>query len=138
MSHLGLALEAEISAPPELPRDGPRAAKPGDAAAPRPGAGGAAARPPRRGGCILPWTLTSLLPIDTLPARTLSMTTIVELGRDEILTRLETGAQRRRGLSAKELVRRYRAGELEDPCEVADLLALADLLRDDDPLFVAA
>ncbi len=66
------------------------------------------------------------------------MTTILELKRDEILTRLERGAQRRRGLSAQELVCRYRVGKLEDPCEVADLLALADLLPDDDPLFVAA
>jgi hypothetical protein len=66
------------------------------------------------------------------------MTTILELKRDEIVTRLEKGAQHRRGLSAQELVRRYRAGKLEDPCEVADLLALADLLPDDDPLFVAA
>ncbi len=66
------------------------------------------------------------------------MTTILELKRDEILARLETGARRRRGLSAQELVRRYHVGKLEDPCEVADLLALADLLPDDDPLFVAA
>jgi len=41
-------------------------------------------------------------------------------------------------MSAGELLARYRKGTLEDPCDVADLLALADLLRADDPLFVAA
>ncbi len=65
-------------------------------------------------------------------------TTVVELTRGELLCRLEAGAQRRRGLSARDLLRLYRAGTLEEPCEVADLLALADLLPDDDPLFAAA
>ncbi len=64
--------------------------------------------------------------------------TTVQLSRDEILRRLETGARSRRGMSAGELLARYRKGTLEDPCDVADLLALADLLRADDPLFVAA
>lgn len=66
------------------------------------------------------------------------MTNVVELTREDILKRLEDGAQRRRGLSARELVFRYRRGVLDEPCEVADLLALADLLREDDALFAAA
>jgi len=48
------------------------------------------------------------------------------------------GARSRRGVSARDLLQQYRAGSLEDPCEVIDLLALADLLREDDPLFAAA
>ena len=64
--------------------------------------------------------------------------TTVELTRDEIIRRLEVGARRRRGMSARDLVRTFRSGKLEEPCEVADLLALADLLRDDDPLLVDA
>jgi hypothetical protein len=63
---------------------------------------------------------------------------IVELTRAQILERLETGSWRRRNMPARELLRQYRAGQLEDPCDVIDLLALADLLREDDPLFVAA
>ena len=65
-------------------------------------------------------------------------TTTVELTREQILARLEAGAQRRRRLSARELLLRYRAGKLEEPCEVADLLALADLLPHSDPIFAAA
>lgn len=64
--------------------------------------------------------------------------TTVQLTREEILRRLETGARQRRGMSAGEMLSRYRRGLLEDPCDVADLLALADLLRADDPLFAAA
>lgn len=64
--------------------------------------------------------------------------TVVELTREDILKRLESGAQRRRALSATELIRQYRKGTLDDPCSIADLLALTDLLEDDDPLFAAA
>ncbi len=63
--------------------------------------------------------------------------TVLELTRNEILRRLEAGAGRRRGLSAHELLRLYRTGKLEEPCGVADLLALADLLPDNDPLLAA-
>ena len=59
----------------------------------------------------------------------------IELTRDEIVAQLEAGAQARRGLSARELVLAYRKALLEDPGEVADLLALASLLPDEDPLF---
>jgi hypothetical protein len=41
-------------------------------------------------------------------------------------------------MSARELVDAYRAGRLEDPGAVADLLALASLLVETDPLFVPA
>ncbi len=64
--------------------------------------------------------------------------TTVELTRDDIIQRLEAGARRRRGLSAYQLITSFRSGELEEPCDVADLLALADLLPDTDPLFAAA
>ncbi len=60
---------------------------------------------------------------------------ILELTRDEILKRLEDGARRRLGMSAGDMLRAYRAGALADPGRVADLLGLADLLRDDDPIF---
>ena len=65
------------------------------------------------------------------------MATIIELTRDEIVGRLEAGAKRRCGLSAAELIHRYRTGTLDDPCSFADLLALVDLLEDDDPLLVS-
>ncbi len=59
----------------------------------------------------------------------------IELSREQILQRIEDGARRRRNLSAAELLRAYRAGRLDDPGGVADLLILADLLSDDDPVF---
>ena len=63
---------------------------------------------------------------------------VIELTRDEIIERIERGARRRLRTSAKDLVRRYRTGKLQDPGSVADLLALANLLPDDDPLFGSA
>ena len=41
-------------------------------------------------------------------------------------------------MSAMELIQAYRDGNLEEPGEVADLLALAYLLPDGDPLFAPA
>ena len=64
--------------------------------------------------------------------------TTVQFTRAEILERLEKGAQACRGMSASELVRAYRAGQLEEPGEIAALLTLADLLPDDDPILTAA
>ena len=63
---------------------------------------------------------------------------IIELTRDELVGRLEAEARRRRGMSAQQLLLAYREGRLEDPGEVADLLALASLLSEDDPLLATA
>jgi len=63
--------------------------------------------------------------------------TTVELTRDEIVARLNAGARRRLDMTAEEMVARYTTGDLPDPGRVADLLALASLLRRDDPLFVS-
>ena len=65
-------------------------------------------------------------------------TPVLVLNRDEILARLEDGARGRAGLSAREMVQRYLAGQLDDPGRIADLLALARLLPENDPLFVTA
>ena len=62
---------------------------------------------------------------------------VLELTREEIVERLERGAQHRLHMSANELVEAYRTGTLRDPGQVADLLALAHLLPKDDPLFVS-
>lgn len=63
---------------------------------------------------------------------------LIELTREQIRERLERGAQKRRGMSARELLQAYMTGRLEDPGSVADLLVLADLLPEDDPLLVPA
>lgn len=60
------------------------------------------------------------------------------LSRQEIVSALDEGARRRRNISGCDLVRSYRAGRLADPGEVADLLVLADLLSEDDPIFSAS
>lgn len=61
----------------------------------------------------------------------------LQLTRDEIAARLEREALDRLGISAKELIEGYRAGKLEDPSAVRDLLILASLLPDGDPLVVS-
>lgn len=66
----------------------------------------------------------------------LTHTPVLELTRDQILTRIEHGAKRRLNLGVQDFIKQYRAGRLEDPAAVADLVALAALLNDDDPLFV--
>jgi hypothetical protein len=62
---------------------------------------------------------------------------VLELTRSEIITRIERGAKHR-GLpySAEDLMDAYRGGRLDDPSGVADLVGLASLLPDDDPLFI--
>ena len=60
----------------------------------------------------------------------------MNLTRDELVRRLDVGAQQRLGMSAEQFVEACRAGRLPEPGRVADLLALAGLLSDDDPLFV--
>ena len=59
----------------------------------------------------------------------------VDWTRDQILGFIEFQARKRRGISGAELLASYRAGTLESPGEVADLIALANLLLDDDPIF---
>lgn len=67
----------------------------------------------------------------------LERSSVLELTRDRLVARIERGAKQR-GLpyGVEDLVRAYREGRLEDPGAVADLMALAALLPDDDPLFV--
>ena len=61
----------------------------------------------------------------------------LQLTRSQLISRIERGAKQRGLLySAEDLIRAYRQGELEDPSAVADLVGLASLLPDDDPLFV--
>lgn len=64
--------------------------------------------------------------------------TDLEFTRDQIVEILETGAHDRLGMSAGALIRAYRDGTLEEPGDVADLIVLARLLEEDDPLFAAA
>lgn len=59
----------------------------------------------------------------------------LELGRCEIIKEMDRITHARLALSASEVVRRYRAGELEDPGQVGDVLVLSDLLSPDDPFF---
>lgn len=57
------------------------------------------------------------------------------LTRAQILARVERGANRRLGMSAAEMVSAYRAGSIGDAGEICDLLALTELLPENDPLF---
>ncbi len=56
--------------------------------------------------------------------------TEAELTQEEILRMLEDAAQARLGMSAREMLDRYRKGALSDIDAVADLIALANLLQD--------
>lgn len=62
----------------------------------------------------------------------------LELTRESIVQQLDREARRRLNISGEELVRQFRSGLLKDCGKVADLLALASLLTEDDPLFAAA
>ena len=66
----------------------------------------------------------------------LTSTPVLQLTRDQIVTRIERGANQRLKLGVHEFIALYRAGRLEDPAAVADLVALAALLNDNDALFV--
>lgn len=59
------------------------------------------------------------------------------LSRKEIIDVLDRDARHRRDMSGPELIRAYHNGELEEPGEVVDLIAMAHLLRDDDPYLQA-
>jgi hypothetical protein len=65
-------------------------------------------------------------------------TPVLELTRNEIVTQISEGARLRLGMTAEAMLRAYAAGQLEDPGRVADLLALARLLPDDDDLLIAS
>ena len=57
----------------------------------------------------------------------------LELTRDQIVAEMERVARTRRGVSAAKVITDYRAGVLEDPGQVGDLLVLAGLLDPTDP-----
>jgi len=63
-------------------------------------------------------------------------TPIVDLNRDQIVTRIERGTKQRLQMGVQDFVSLYRSGRLPDPGKVADLIALAALLSDTDPLFL--
>ncbi len=60
----------------------------------------------------------------------------VELTQDEIVQRIEEQAQQRRHISAQEMVDAFKAGRLDNPGAVIDLLSLAGMLDTDHPLYV--
>jgi hypothetical protein len=59
----------------------------------------------------------------------------LELTRDEIIKEIDRVARLRCGMSGADVIRAYRAGMLDDPGRVGDVLVLADLLDSDDPIF---
>jgi hypothetical protein len=72
------------------------------------------------------------------PARKGGTVPTLELSREQIVAEMERVARRRRHTSAAEVVRQYRAGTLEAPGELADLLVLGDLLDSDDEYSTAS
>jgi hypothetical protein len=62
--------------------------------------------------------------------------THVELTQEQIVRRIQREARKRRGVSARELFAAFRAGTLEDPGDVMDLLSLASLLDEDHELYI--
>jgi len=63
---------------------------------------------------------------------------VLTLTREQIIAIIERESQKRLGLSARDLFRRYASGELDDPGRVSDLVILSHLLPEDDELFAAA
>jgi len=63
-------------------------------------------------------------------------TATLELSREAITQQLEAGARHRLKMSAAEMISLYKKGELNEPSSVADLLGLAALLPEEDPLHV--
>ena len=59
----------------------------------------------------------------------------LSFSREAIAQQLDREPRRRRALAGEDLVRRYRAGLLQDHGHVSDWLALTSLLAEDDPLF---
>ena len=60
----------------------------------------------------------------------------VELTQDEIVKRIESEARNRLGMSARDMVRMFLNGRLEDPGDIIDLIGLASMLDTDHPLYV--
>ena len=65
------------------------------------------------------------------------MSPVLDLTRDQIAAELEREARRRLRMSASEFIAAYKRGSLPDAGRVVDLLTLAHLLREDDPLFAS-
>jgi hypothetical protein len=59
---------------------------------------------------------------------------VIELTRDELVKLLDEEARQRGGMSARDMLRAYRSGQLDQTGEVADLLILGNLLPETDPL----
>jgi len=68
----------------------------------------------------------------------LKTSTTLDLSRADILARLDGATKERLRIPAREFVRLYRAGKLEDLGSFADLISLIYLLPEDDPLFADA
>jgi hypothetical protein len=62
---------------------------------------------------------------------------VLTLSREEILSRIDCAAQQRLRMSGPEMLRAYKAGRLMDLGSVADVIVLANLLAENDPVFVS-
>jgi hypothetical protein len=62
---------------------------------------------------------------------------VASIDRDSIVAILEREAMRRLGIPAGLMLELNANGELKNPGQVGDLLVLADLLAEDDPLVVS-
>jgi hypothetical protein len=63
------------------------------------------------------------------------MVPVAKHNRTEVVTQIERMANQRVHMSARDLIRAHREGRLPDPGQVGDILVLADMLPEDDPLF---
>jgi hypothetical protein len=63
---------------------------------------------------------------------------VLELSRDEVVQQMDAAARRSLGMSGMAALQEFAHGRLEDPGEIAEILVLADLLADDDPVHQTA
>jgi hypothetical protein len=63
---------------------------------------------------------------------------VVTVSPASVRRHLEKEARRRLGLSAREMIVRYRRGKLKDVGRVADLIVWSDALPENDPIFEAS